>query len=331
MRHLRVRVINACDFMLNLFDIKKHVVPILFGLSIIMIGFLVFSAYNSFFKSDSNSTSTSNGTNNQQSELQKYINTEFGFEFQYPEDWKIMESPYGSPSGKFRLDIRPIREEYYTFVSIYIVTQGYDHNSLFSKAIKSTVIIGGVQGIKYDSKFADIPGVNVFLSYGDDYLALSADRKYEDVLDQLLATFKFFQKDNTPKPLPELKTYRNKEYGFEFQYSEDWKIMENTFGSPASKFNLIVVPVVGRYLPDPVLINIVTLEFANLVNKNLSGEISSNITIAGVNGIKYEYEHESLNNISIILPFGENNLILGTKKSYEDVFTLVLSTFKFSK
>ncbi|MEK7463404.1 MAG: hypothetical protein AAB621_03525 [Patescibacteria group bacterium] len=122
------------------------------------------------------------------------------------------------------------------------------------------------------------------------------------------------------------KTYRNTEYGFEFQYPMDWKIIENPYGSPFSKFNLIVVPTKVKYLPDPILVNIVVPDFADNAFRDLRG-----IDVMAVNrpGKKYEYREEGLSQISIVLTLGENKVILGANKEYEDIFNQILATFKF--
>ncbi len=186
--------------MLNLFDIKKHVVPILFGLSIIMIGFLVFSAYNSFFKSDSNSTSTSNGTNNQQSELQKYINTEYGFEFEYPENWKLEENSFYSPFSKFNLQGDSSAENYNPFSPSFIVnivTPDFADRAVVSfrnmNARTSIVIIAGTQGIKYEYEFESVPRIAIDLPFSEYRMLLGADRAQEDIFNQTLASFKFLK------------------------------------------------------------------------------------------------------------------------------------------
>lgn len=130
--------------------------------------------------------------------------------------------------------------------------------------------------------------------------------------------------------IPEVKIYRNEEWGFEFEYPEDWKIIENPYGSPFSRFNLIIVPIKGKYLPDPVLINIVTPEFADraaVSRKNL-GAVEVDVIIGGTRGIKYQYT-EQFSTISIDLLFGEYRVILGAKKQYEDVFNQVIASFKF--
>lgn len=130
-----------------------------------------------------------------------------------------------------------------------------------------------------------------------------------------------------------LKTYRNEEYGFEFQYPDDWEIRENTFRSPASKFNLNVVPVGEKYLPNPVLINIVIPEFADaaIVNRKRLGAMESEVFVMGVRGMRYDYVFESLPTVAVDLSFGEYRLLLSAKKQYENVFSQVILTFKFLK
>jgi hypothetical protein len=75
-----------------------------------------------------------------------------------------------------------------------------------------------------------------------------------------------------------LKTYRNEEYGFEFQYPESWSFFSNTFYGPFSKLNLVGASPEENGRPNPlsssILINIVTSDFAynaakSVINLNL--------------------------------------------------------------
>ena len=124
---------------------------------------------------------------------------------------------------------------------------------------------------------------------------------------------------------PEVETYRNAEWGFEFQYPRDWKVVENPYGSPFSRFNLIIVPIEGKYLPDPMLINIVVPQFTDNAFRDLQG---TDVTVANISGKKYEYQDEGLFEISIVLPFKENKIILGANKRYEEIFNRFLVSFK---
>ncbi len=129
-----------------------------------------------------------------------------------------------------------------------------------------------------------------------------------------------------------MKTYRNEQFGFEFQYPDGWTFHPNTFGSPFSKFNLVgASPEEGGH-PDSsspsLLINIVTPDFAERQFHDLS---ASDFIIAGIVGEKYVYQYEGLSKIDVILPLGDNKIILGAYKRYEGAFNQILATFKFFK
>lgn len=126
------------------------------------------------------------------------------------------------------------------------------------------------------------------------------------------------------------KTYRNTKFGFEFQYPQNWEVKENIYGSPFSKFNLIVAPTQEKYLPDPILFNITTLDFVSRSFSDLENT-ATKVVVGGIVGKKYEYEFESMQRISIILPFGEYRIILGTEKQYEDIFNQIIASFRFLK
>ena len=128
--------------------------------------------------------------------------------------------------------------------------------------------------------------------------------------------------------IQEAKIYHNTEFGFEFQHPQDWKIIENPYGSPFSRFNLIIVPREEKYLPDPILINVVVPQFADNAFHDLQG---TDVVVANISGKKYEYQEEGLFEISIVLPFKENKIILGANKRYEDIFNQFLASFKFLK
>lgn len=128
-----------------------------------------------------------------------------------------------------------------------------------------------------------------------------------------------------------LKTYTNTEFGFEFQYPENWSFEINSFYSPFSKFNLEGNTSDKSYNPfnPPFLINIVTPDFAQRAFSDLDGT-GSQIIVGGIPGIRYEYLSEGMTEISIVLPLGEYKMILGAGKHYEDIFNQILATFKFS-
>ncbi|MEK7608229.1 MAG: hypothetical protein AAB495_01490 [Patescibacteria group bacterium] len=133
---------------------------------------------------------------------------------------------------------------------------------------------------------------------------------------------------------PGFKTYRNAEYGFEFQYPEGWKLEENSFRSPFSKFNIIgVAPkeAVPNTIVPSMLVNIVEPDFAaraSLGFRNL-GATTSIVVVGGVEGTRYEYDLSGISQISINLPFGDHRMLLGASKQHENTFNQTLSSFKF--
>lgn len=132
-----------------------------------------------------------------------------------------------------------------------------------------------------------------------------------------------------------LKTYRNTDFGFEFQYPDKWSFEVGSFYSPFSKFNLQGDSSAKDYNPLlPVfLLNVVMPDFADsvIMGWRQSGSIESEIVVGDVHGKKFEYTKPHPG-VSIILPFGKYGIILATKnKDHEDIFNQILATFKFLK
>lgn len=138
-----------------------------------------------------------------------------------------------------------------------------------------------------------------------------------------------------------LKTYRNEQFGFEFQYPEKLRVEENTFGNYYSQFNLdVTIPVIvedgepnkTRVAHDStVVFNVVRPEFVN-TDFWRSQQGTSTIIVDGVTGIKYQFEQEETIHTTVILPFGDYKLIIFTgdgSKPYPDELNQILTSFKF--
>lgn len=130
-----------------------------------------------------------------------------------------------------------------------------------------------------------------------------------------------------------MKTYTNAEYGFEFQYPEDWVLKENTFESYYSKFNIWVKAREDESLYLAFGVNVVLPEFPERSFNRIEKTISK-VIVDNVEGVKYEYEFEGFPEIAVILPFGQYKMILGTGgdgKQYPEEFNQILASFKFLK
>jgi hypothetical protein len=136
--------------------------------------------------------------------------------------------------------------------------------------------------------------------------------------------------------ISETKTYRNEEWGFEFEYPEEWTFHENTFYSPASKFNLVGASPEERGHPNPifppVFINIVTVDFAvNATTKIRDmGAITSDIVMDDLVGMRYDYI-EKVPRVLVDISFNQYNLFIVAREGYENVFNQILASFKFLK
>ncbi len=131
----------------------------------------------------------------------------------------------------------------------------------------------------------------------------------------------------------ETKTYRNEQWGFELQYPQNLIIKEGTFGSYYSKFNLEIFTQIREQFDSTFLVNIVFPEFAEHSFRGIE-KTTSEITVAGVRGIKYQYKYQGFLHTAVILPFGELRIILATgdgSRQYLDEFNQILASFKFLK
>ena len=143
--------------------------------------------------------------------------------------------------------------------------------------------------------------------------------------------------NNQASSTDNIKIYRNTEWGFEFQYPEDWSFHANTFGSPFSKFNLVGASPEENGHPNPILpsivINIATPDFAEraiLSIQNL-GATTSSLFVDGVRVTQYVYSFEGGASMDVIVPHGSATFIFGAIPGYKTVFNQILATFKFLK
>ncbi len=138
--------------------------------------------------SEENATDTNN--------MKLYRNEEWGFEFWYPKEWKIEENNIRTTSSKFNLILYLTGEPYQPHppILLNIVTPDFGDYTFqnLDKAV-SEVNISGITGERYDYKFGNIQRISILLPLNDSRIILGAGIGYEDVFNQILASFKFLK------------------------------------------------------------------------------------------------------------------------------------------
>lgn len=156
-------------------------------------------------------------------EMKMYSNTEFGFEFQYPEDWSFQLNSFYSLFSRFNLILERDFKNYNPFnpsFIINIVTPDFAERSFYD--LKSNILeasVGGVTGLKYEYEYEGLSKIAIILPLGQYKMIIGMNKEYENVFNQILSTFKFLK----------WKTYKNDQYGFEYQYPPNLVFKEINF------------------------------------------------------------------------------------------------------
>ncbi|OGN34331.1 MAG: hypothetical protein A3I39_00275 [Candidatus Yanofskybacteria bacterium RIFCSPLOWO2_02_FULL_47_9b] len=134
-----------------------------------------------------------------------YTNTQYGFEFKYPQTWaKVSSASYadGTPHLIIYTDMYPA-QDYDARVDVYLdnLKSVQDSNPLFKGSIGSLTIINNVSWVKYQVK-----GLNGNLLDGFDYLTEHNAKTYDIgasaiTANQILSTFKFTGASVSPLPV----------------------------------------------------------------------------------------------------------------------------------
>jgi len=125
------------------------------------------------------------------------------------------------------------------------------------------------------------------------------------------------------------KTYRNEDWGFEFEYPANFRVLEDSFYSAYSKFNVTLFPAEGKHSGSGILINIVLPEFV-VGSFAPYQDKKSTTTLAGRPADYYTYKWQEMDEVAFITPHREFSLILGaTTEVYQKEFEVVLHSFKF--
>ena len=136
------------------------------------------------------------------SKIKIYSNKDWGFEFQYPEElWIFRINTFSSPFSKFHLIGAPLSEEGLIYAPntpfiINIVTLDFADNFVrnmeVSKASESDIVVAGLKGKKYEYE-ENVSEIGIDIPFGQYHMILGATKEYEDVFNQILASFKFLK------------------------------------------------------------------------------------------------------------------------------------------
>jgi len=125
-----------------------------------------------------------------------YRNTEWGFEFRYPQDFVLRENTFGNYYSQFNLDVVVKEGQYFApFFLVNVVLPEFAERSFRGvEKTTSAITIDRVSGIKYQYEFEGQQETAIVLPLGKNKIILALEnQQYEDVFNQILASFKFLK------------------------------------------------------------------------------------------------------------------------------------------
>ncbi len=125
------------------------------------------------------------------------------------------------------------------------------------------------------------------------------------------------------------QTYRNDEWGIAFNYPNDWEVLENTFRSNSSLFNVIIQPISGNYLPRPLFISLTPASWGESTIKKYYNQDSNGkrIEISNINSYYFESFDMGLLLYAYFVPVNNTYWInVAGKKEYEETLNQILAS-----
>ena len=124
-----------------------------------------------------------------------YRNEEYGFEFDFPADWKIRQPAFGSAVSLFNLEIIPLVQAFPNPIRVNVVT-----NDWMDRVYKNDELVGVVHlrteinGAEADKKelLSDgLPQTDYMFSRGDYWVLVGGKERYKDTFNEVLSSFRF--------------------------------------------------------------------------------------------------------------------------------------------
>jgi len=289
-----------------------------------------------------------------------YTNTEYGFEIKIPTDWSseefVGQISFFSPEMQAAMSENQTNcanktgncHTEYDFSDILFTNSFYAKDAINT----STQTINDIEFLRYEIMGAMMEGINYKTENNDKIYNFEAINSDEDLLRQILSTFKFI--DETA----EWKIYTNEDYGFEFEHPNNWYV-EKTYtfspgkrGSCGTSLQSITLcdkndPIVsgpggstGRFDCIDIVIEenndkLSTQEWMEQKNcyyKSLpSGYIKKEtLNIDGFSGLVFEVSGmDVLRSVYVAKEKFVYTISIKNSTKHMDVFNQILSTFKF--
>jgi len=274
-----------------------------------------------------------------------YKNEEYGFEVKYPKDFEGQEPESGDALSDVLLGAEKTEggNSYYFTIKIrpnYKVDQ-------ITSGVKDAekITVGDRPGYKYFYTEGIGESGVALIQIGQDELSIifdligdsrqdfatANDRKIyvQNMLDQILSTFKFTEKDKTA----DWKVYRNEEYGFEFKYPKDWfirsesimyvSIVNNRYKDAEGEFPYLNISIINNEK------NLTLRDwfFENIKPKEGEDYELKNVMVKDYNAIEFSYSRIIKNTL---IDFNSNIVSFRAINAIEN-YDQILSTFKFIK
>jgi hypothetical protein len=265
---------------------------------------------------------------------QTYTNTQFGYSFKYPADWKLTEYTDG-------VDVEPPSSDgHNTYFGVSIdsrtwsqVQTEFNKPGVADQFVVQDIVVDGIPAKEYGVKSGNQTAGSIFLTFSNTTYHISLFRPAINptavkTVNDILSTLKF----NNSATISTWKTYHNEQYGFEFKYPADWKLTLNLLPNSFQEFlvqntsnkQAVRVSVSSGY---PDILG--DYKYGQPSNKSVGGVsaqeiISKDICDAGeCSGSVVELWTKKNNYFFSFIFYGTQDI--------SSVYDQILSTFKFTK
>ena len=133
---------------------------------------------------------------------------------------------------------------------------------------------------------------------------------------------------------PGYQIYRNDEWGFQFEHSEEWEVWENSSAGASTLFNVVLQPKENRQLPDGILIDVMPDRWVRAVLENLRAdgkEMMSSI-MWGYSALSFDLPTRGIKTEITLLPVHPDYWIylsLAPNFGYDEAYNHMVNTLEF--